>query len=156
MKHILSIILFGCIISTATAQKIDDSKVPAPVTSAFSENYPAVKDYSWSKDGEYYAATYTSKDMNYAITYDVTGNLVSTQTGIEQKALPQTAVDYVSMKHPGKNIREASKVTSSSGGITYKAWVDDQVITFDADGKMVSTSKSGQKNTDAESGKWSK
>lgn len=141
MKKILLSFIAAFMVVFSYGQKVDSKEVPAPATVAFAKEYPAVKNNSWSKQGENYATEYTSNNVKYMVTYDIHGYAVESQNGIEQKALPQTAVDYVRKSYPNKDISEVAKVTMADKSIYYKVWVADQVVSFDKNGSMITIEK---------------
>jgi hypothetical protein len=59
----------------AFAQKIDASKVPASVKTAFSKNFPGVTSVKWEKEKGNYEANFKEHDQKMSALFDATGGM---------------------------------------------------------------------------------
>ena len=128
-------------IGCASAQKIKEADVPAPAVSALHKMHPEVKDYKWYHEDGNYEAEYEVNDMEAAVTFDSTGNLVETEIEIPVKNLPVACTEYVSKNYPGTTIKEASEITDAKGAKTYEAEIKGKDIVFDSNGNFLKEEK---------------
>jgi len=127
------------IIASASAQKLDASKVPAPVKESFSKQYPTAK-ASWKKEGSNYEAEFKNNGTEMSAVYDAGGKLKESETDIKISELPPSVMPYVNEHYKGKKITEASKITMANGTIEYEAEVEGKDLMFDANGKFIKAS----------------
>lgn len=128
-------------ISQTQAQKIMSKNVPVAVTKAFSKAYPTIKDVDWSKDGVNYEAEYDQDKVDKSATYTATGELIETEVEIKASALPPSVMDYVKKTYQEDEVREASKITSAKGVVTYEAEVKRMDLIFDSKGNFLKAIK---------------
>ena len=70
---------------------------------------------------------------------DANGMIVEIEIELAVADLPAAAINYVSANYGSEKIREASKITSANGTITYEAEVSKKDLIFDASGKFIKT-----------------
>jgi hypothetical protein len=138
MKTTLLTAAFALILGTASAQKIKEAEVPAPVKEKFAALYPGTKAEKWEKEGANYEAEFEKNEVETSVLFDASGNLLETETEISPNDLPQAAKDYMLKNKPGEKIHEASKIVSANGTVTYEAEVKDGDYIFDANGNFIS------------------
>lgn len=129
------ILLTGCV----SAQKEKKEPVPEAVKTAFEQQYPAIKDVDWEKEGSNYEAEFETGDVETSVVYTANGVLVETETALAAAALPQAVTDYVSANFKGEKIKEAAKIVAADGTISYEAEVKGKDLIFDANGNYVKT-----------------
>jgi hypothetical protein len=131
-------ILFGLSLTLAVqAQKIKDADVPANVKTAFSTKYPNTKVLEWEKEGANYEAEFKVGKTETSAVFDATGAFIESETEISPASLPRAISEYVTKNMPGKKIKEASKITTAAGKVSYEAEVGDADYMFDDQGNFI-------------------
>ena len=115
--------------------------VPLAVTAAFKKAQPSVKDVDWSKDGNDFEASYEVNKKNMSLTYSILGNLVETEVQIVASALPAPVMVQVKKNYKEDEVKEASKITTANGTITYEAQVKGMDLLFDDTGNYIKSAK---------------
>jgi len=122
---------------TAFGQKIDASKVPSSVQSAFNKNFPDIKDAKWEKEKGNYEANFKQNGQKMSALFDANGTWLETETDIAITALPKAATDYIEKNCKGEKIKEAAKLKMANGDNNYEAEVKGMDLIFDANGKFI-------------------
>lgn len=148
MKTSFTLIAFVLGLSLASAQILNETKVPAKVREAFSKQYHDVKNENWEKDGANYEAEFQANKIENSVVYDTDGNLVESAIEIKPSDLPKGVSDYISTNLPHKKIKEAAKITDADGRISYKAEVGRQNYIFDYDCSFVRKEDEKEKDDD--------
>jgi hypothetical protein len=131
-------ILAGLLLSLATsAQKIKESAVPSIVKDAFKNNYKDAKDIEWEKEDANFEVEFEIGETDQSIVYDPTGIIIEKELEIKVKELPSAVGDYIANNYKDKKIKEATKITSASGTVTYEAEIKDKDLIFDENGKFI-------------------
>lgn len=125
----------------AIAQKIDASKVPALVKSAFSKNFPKIMDIKWEKENGNYEANFKDNGKKMSATFDEKGAWMETESKIEISELPSGVSTYVEKNYHGQNIQGAAKLKMPGGTTNYEAEIKGKDLIFDANGKFIKESK---------------
>jgi len=141
MKKLILLLAIAGFFVQSYAQKLTVKEVPTAVTTAFYKTYPSIQDISWSKDGLFFEAEYTTENVVRSATYDVTGKLINTRQQIVATALPAPAMDYVKINYKEEQLNEVSKITDASNVVTYEAEVKGMELTFDSKGKFINSVK---------------
>ena len=141
MKKLILVIAIVGFIGSAQAQKLTAKDVPVAVKEAFTKAYPMEKDIDWSKDGSNYEAQYDAKQGDISVTYKSDGELVETEMDIPISSLPQGVMDYVKKHHKNHKVKEAAKITSANGTVTYEAEVNGMDLIFDSKGNYLKSVK---------------
>jgi len=124
-----------------TAQKVNETDVPAAVRTEFKSLYADVKEVKWEKENGNFEANFRQGKTEMSATIDTKGKLLETETSIEPGALPKAATDYLAKNLTGKKVKEASNIKDASGKITYEAEVDGVDYTFDDKGNFLKKEK---------------
>jgi hypothetical protein len=141
MKNIFIVLLLNAVIaSTACAQKLDASKVPAPVKTSFAKQYPGVT-AKWEMEDGKYEASFKQQGHEISVLYDASGNMTESEMEIEVAELPAAIVDYVKSHRNGASVKEAAKITKTNGEINYEAVVKSMALIFDAKGNFLKEEK---------------
>jgi hypothetical protein len=150
MKDLI-LMLMACFFSmTAFAQELKDSKVPAPVMEAFKKQYPGIK-ATWEKEKNVYEASFKKGGQDISVTLNETGEITETETGISIAALPAGVASYIKEHYKNEKIKEAAKIVSRKGAVTYEAEIKGKDLIFDANGKFlkeVSHNKDDEEDND--------
>ncbi len=141
MKKVILLIAIVGFSVQAKAQRLMVKDVPAAVSSAFKKAQPSVKDVDWSKDGNDFEASYEVNKKSMSLTYGASGNLVETEVQISASDLPASVMIYVKKNHKEDEVKEASKITTSNGTITYEAQVKGMDLIFDNAGNYIKSAK---------------
>jgi hypothetical protein len=123
------------------AQKLDASKVPAQVKSAFSSKYPGVQNVNWEKENGLYEASYKKDGQSCSALFKSDGTFTESEIDIKVAELPAAATEYLNEHFKGIEIKEASKITKASGEIMYEAAIKGKDVIFDSGGKFIKTVK---------------
>lgn len=138
MKTFITLVTLGLSFSLANAQTLKEAQVPAAVKDALKKQYPNAKVEKWEKEGKNYEAEIEIGNAESSVVYDENGVLLETEIEIKVSELPKAVFEYFAKKFPEKKIKEASKITSANGKISYEAEVGDKDYIFDAEGNFVS------------------
>ena len=141
MKKSILLLVIGFTTFSACAQKIKEAEVPTSVKSAFTKQYPAVKDVKWELEDGKYEAGFDLNKVKTSVLIDPSGNITETETKIAVSALPKTVADYCAKNYADKKIAEASKIVDAKGVITYEAEINKMDVLFDTNGKFIKESK---------------
>src|ERR1035437_437489 len=115
MKKSILLLAIGFISITANAQKMKEADVPAAVKTAFTKQYPAIKDVKWELENGKYEAGFDLNKIETSVLMDASGNITETESEIAVSALSKTITDYCTKNYEGKTIKEASKIVDSKG-----------------------------------------
>lgn len=132
----LLVILFGGI--TLHAQKISPDKVPAAVRASFAQKFPAAKMEKCEKEGDNYEIEFTANKAETSAVFDASGKWLETEVEMPVAELPKAVMMASSAKAPGKKIKEASKITSAGGAVTYEVEINDIDYIYDSNGNLIS------------------
>lgn len=136
------IISAGLLLSNIiVAQKLKSEAVPSAVKESVAKKYPSAKVEEWEKEGENYEAELEMGKEELSLLLDASGNILETETEIEIKDLPAAVTDYISKNVKGKKIKEASKIVTSNGTVTYEAEVEKEDYIFDSNGVFLKKEK---------------
>jgi hypothetical protein len=141
MKKIKMIAALVVLITTsACAQKLDASKVPAAVKAAFTKQYPGVTPKWEMEDGKYEASFKKGTDAMSAM-FEPNGTFTESEVDIKVAALPATVLAYVKEHYKDKTIKEGAKITKADGTVNYEAEVNGKDVIFDMNGKFLKEMK---------------
>lgn len=139
MKKVMIISAFiGAISLSACGQKLDASKVPAAVKSAFAKQYPGVA-VKWEKEDGKYEASFKQNGNSMSALFEANGTMIESEIDIKVADLPSPVLAYVKDHFKGKSIREGAKITKADGTVTFEAEVAGKDVIFDANGKYIET-----------------
>lgn len=139
MKKIALTLILCCAVVFAYAQKIKESDVPQAVKDAFKKMYPNATVNEWEKEDGNYEAEFVSNKVETSVVFTPAGVHVMTEVEIPVSELPAGVTTYVNEKLGGKKIKEAAKMTTADGVVTYEAEVNGTDYIFDAAGNYIST-----------------
>lgn len=137
MKKLFLIALAICSVMWMSFQ----SDIPKAVKDKFASMYPNVKKVEWEKEGDHYEAEFKYKGVETSVVFDVNGTHIQTETEIKSNELPANVASYVSQNYPDYKIKEAAKIISANGTITYEAEVskgrESMDLLFDNSGNFM-------------------
>ncbi len=137
MKNLAFTLILLSSLTVAYAQKVKEVNVPAPVKEAFSKMYPDAKNVEWEMEDGNYEAEVDINKIETSVVFTPAGAHVMTEVEITPDALPAAALNYVKTNLGGKKIKEAAKMTTAEGVVTYEAEVDEADYIFDASGTFI-------------------
>ncbi len=137
MKNLLMIaaVSFGM-----TANVIGQVKVPANVKNAFAKEYPGTK-VKWEKEGANYEAGFTKNGHEMSVIYNASAAAMEKEMEIKVAELPKTVREYVAKNFKGSKIKEAAKITKSTGEVQYEAEINGKDTLFTPEGKLIKSEK---------------
>lgn len=152
----LSIIILALLVGAVYGQ---ESKVPAQVKAKFKALHPNADEVKWDVEDNDYEVTFESEeDVDMSLLFDAKGNIIETESEIEEDDLPSAVKSSVENNFKGWELGEAAKIVRD-GKTTYEAELEkgekkiDAIFT--ADGKLVkkiSKKENDEENEKAESG----
>lgn len=132
------------ILSAGTTAHAQLRKIPAEVTEAFKEKYPAAKNAEWKDKLSYFQVGYQVGDSSYVARFSSKGEWQQTEKEITEDALPAAVKDgYGKSKYTTDwELKSVTRIESSSNGIQYrlfvrKSGVEKKYLYFDTDGKLI-------------------
>ncbi len=129
MKTSIILLVALLCVTTSNAQK-----VPSHIEVIFSETYPNANHVKWDHEGDKYEATFKNEGQKTSILYSANGMVEETETTIFVSELSQKVLDYVKTK--GK-VKEAARIVTAQGEITYEAEVNKTDFLFDDQGDFL-------------------
>ena len=137
-------LLVACIMLAglpAYAQKIDESKVPAAVKSAFSKNFPGITVSKWEIEKKNYEANFKKNGQKMSAVFDPKGNWMETETALQVGELPANIKSYVADHYKGEKIKEAARIKKANGKTVLEAEVKGLDLLFDEQGNFMESEK---------------
>jgi len=125
---------------TASAQKLNESQVPAAAKAAFQKKYPGLPG-KWDKEDVNYEVNFKQNGKSMSAVIDKNGTIIETETDISVNDLPAVVRDYLKKNYPGAKVKEAAKVLKENGDVNYEAEVNNKDVIFDATGKFIKETK---------------
>jgi hypothetical protein len=137
MKKVLAVILLSSGLSLAAcAQKLDASKVPAPVKEAFARKYPGITP-KWEKENDKFEAGFKQGGSTMSALFEANGTMEESEVDIKVTELPAAVLSYVKEHYKGATIKEGAKITRADGTVNYEAEVNKMDVLFDVNGKFL-------------------
>ena len=141
MKKLMMPALVVLVISSsACAQKLDASKVPAVVKQSFSKQYAGAT-AKWELEDGHYEAGFKHNGTEMSVLYDANGNMKESEVEIKVAELPANVLTYINAHYAVKKIKEAAKITDAKGIVKYEAEVGGNDLIFDANGNFLESVK---------------
>ena len=135
-KNIMMAVAALSVAFSASAQKLDASKVPAAVKASFAKQYPGAI-AKWEKEDGKYEAGFKKDGNTMSALFETSGTMTESEVDIKVAALPAAVLAYVKENYKGKTIKEAAQITKADGTLTYEAEVNGKDVIFDANGKFI-------------------
>ncbi|WP_276483916.1 PepSY-like domain-containing protein [Paraflavitalea pollutisoli] len=140
MKKLLSAFGFLLCVSAATAQKLAQTAVPAPVVKTFETQFKSPAKVEWEKKTNHYEVKFEINKINHKAKIDGTGKLLRVDTDIKHTDLPAAVQKAITTQYAGYKIKDPEKF-DEGGKITYKVELkkdgaEDQKVHFNPDGTV--------------------
>lgn len=137
MKNILFVSALLTLAPVAAFASTFKGTPPQAVLQAFQKAFPNAEDVEWEMEDNQYEAEFEQGDVEQSATFSAAGQLLETETEIAVGELPAAVRDYVAANFKGKKIKEAARIVTPSGTVTYEAEVKRRDLMFDASGKFL-------------------
>ena len=135
------IILIALVLSTiAFAQKVKVTKVPEIVSKSLLSKYPNAKNIKWDKEENNYEASFENNKIENSVLFSANGKIIETEVEINTAQLPKSILNYIGKNYKDQKVKEAAKIISEKGIITYEAEIQGKDLFFDENGKLLSVS----------------
>lgn len=115
-------------------------EVPAVVQQSFHKEFPGAV-AKWDKEGETYEANFKHKGKSMSALFEPSGAMTEQEVSIKISELPAPVHQYIKEHYKGAVIKEAARITKSSGEINYEAEVRGKDVIFDQAGKFIKETK---------------
>jgi hypothetical protein len=137
MRKLIGLIIASAVVSlTACTQKMDASKVPAPVKESFARQFPGVVP-KWEKEDGKYEAGFKQNGQEMSAVFEANGTMTESEIEIAVSELPALVKEYIKTHYNNSAIKEAAKITSVSGTMEYEAAIKGKDIIFDSNGNFI-------------------
>ncbi len=141
MKKLISLSVLSIgLVCFAHAQKLKESQVPAVVKANFAKQFPGVE-AKWEMEDGKYEAGFKKMGHEMSAMIEPNGTITETEMEIKTSELPKAVTDYVKKNFPNATIKEASKITKSSGEVNYEAEVNGKDLIFTNNGDFIKSVK---------------
>ena len=122
---------------TACSQKIDASKVPAPVKESFAKLFSgATPKWEKEEDGKYEAG-FKHNGQEASALFEANGTMTESEIEIAITELPAGVKEYIKTHYNVAGIKDAAKITPASGKVEYEAAIKGKDIIFDINGNFI-------------------
>ncbi|MCD4746973.1 MAG: PepSY-like domain-containing protein [Bacteroidales bacterium] len=109
-------------------------RIPKKVEDSFIEKFPSAKKTEWKKENSRsYIATFKQNNTEIFANFDEQGNLLETNTEIDNSALPEKVINAVKKQFIDYKIIEAKKVEPYRKDIYYNVIIKKDNETIDID-----------------------
>lgn len=133
------IIVVALVLSTiAFAQKVKTTKVPEIVSKSLMSKYPSAKNVKWDKEENNYEASFKTNKIENSVLFNANGKIIETEVEISTAQLPKSILSYLSKNYKDQKVKEAAKIISEKGIVTYEAEIKGKDLLFDENGKLLS------------------
>ena len=134
--------LFAIFCFAACAQKLDASKVPAAVKTAFAQKFAGATAVGWGKENaKEYEAGFTFNGKSASANFLTDGSWVETEMEISVSEAPAPVTAAIQKKHLGTTIVKLYKIDNNKGELTYEAEIKTgnkkQEMVLKADGTII-------------------
>lgn len=140
MKKSVIIVVTLVLSTIAFAQKVKATKVPEIVTKSLISKYPNAKNVKWDKEENNYEASFENNKTESSVLFNSNGKIIETEVEISTAQLPKSILSYLSKNYKDQKVKEAAKIISEKGIVTYEAEIKGKDLLFDENGKLLSVS----------------
>jgi hypothetical protein len=142
MKIILIPTAFLLVVSSACAQRMKESDVPAVVKQAFTKQFASAKGVKWSKESETeFEAEFKTSQGEQSANFDTSGKWLITETEISEKSLPAVVMQTLEREFAGYKVEESERAETPDKGSFYEIKLEQGrktiIAQISGDGKIV-------------------
>lgn len=134
---IITVAVIVLSINAASAQVLKEDKVPTAVKESVKKQFSTSKVTGWEMEGANYEAHLKLNKAESSALLDPNGKLIETESEIAVTSLPKSVLDYLAKNHKGETIKEAAKIVTVAGKITYEAEIKGMDLLFDEHGNII-------------------
>jgi hypothetical protein len=145
MKTILTVIFMTACALEASSQKLNETKVPQIVKTAFQKAHPAVK-ANWEWEDENYEANFKENGKEMSCVINKQGSILETESPIAVTELPAGAKAYLDEHYKGKKWKETTKIVKANGEVNYEVDIAGKDVLFDTNGHHLQPKKEVEKD----------
>ena len=126
-----------------SAQDIPKSQVPSVVSNQFEKTFPNATDVEWEMKRDTYKVDFEVSNIDHAMWYTSTGELIKHKEDITVADLPKAVSDKINTSFSGYSIDDLERISVTGGDVIYKMELNatlqqDWDVTFNAEGKILS------------------
>ncbi len=125
MKSLIFLVL-TIFLGTACAQN-----VPAAAKAKLKALYPKAEEVKWDKEDAEFEANFEVNDVEMSVIFDAKGNVMETETEMDEDALPKAVKEALAKDYAGYDIEEAAKIVKN-GKTTFEAQIEKGETKLDA------------------------
>lgn len=140
MKQVITVFIAAFITLSATAQF---RNIPAAVTTAFQQKYPAATNVTWEDRVSNFQAKFIQDNVMYEARFDKNGTWQETEKNMSFDELPEGIKSaFRSSKFRDYTIRTVAHIERSNGSKEYRLFIRDNVVQrkylyYSEDGKLL-------------------
>ncbi|MCZ2458452.1 MAG: hypothetical protein LC128_02405 [Chitinophagales bacterium] len=142
MKKIFLFLSFAMIIGMTTVFAGTDPAVNSRIMNSFKKEFPQVGSIMWSKDQDYFKATFVMNYFRMEAWFNEEGKLLGTVRNLSFRQLPLIVVKGINNKYPSANIIEILEITNEEG-TTYRVTANEKnktiILSSTPEGHVVKT-----------------
>lgn len=129
--------------TTANAQKLPATQVPAPVQAAFTKAFPNAMDVKWKLSGTQYKVKFETGLFftDHEAWYDASGKLIRHEEEVSASDLPAAVTNAINTEFPGYRVDDTERITID-GVASYVVELkmkghQEWKVAYDAAGKQI-------------------
>lgn len=125
MKNVFRLAAFSFLLTFSIQLNAQLRKIPAEVTTAFTEKFPSATSVEWRDKLSGFTANFTLDSVGYIAAFNNKGEWESTEQSIEEEAIPAAVTDgFEKSKYTDWTINAASKIELPNDEIQYKIVIE--------------------------------
>ena len=139
---LIFLVLYGFVLSARVLMR---TMFPSAIKGKFNSFYPDVKNVRWGKlNISNYEAEFDNNGVETSILFDIKGLIVETENEMKLVELPKPVIEYINKNYPWKKIKDAVKITETTGKIYYRVGIGVKTteLVFDYQGSFIRLAKS--------------
>lgn len=138
MKKVITII---CLLFSVGAFS---QTVPAEIQQKFKDEHPMHDYLTWTvENGNYKSSSKDPDGLRHTIVYDKDAQVIRTERELSVQNIPSAVSGYLEGKYPGDKNFTVWEVVDREQNKTYFSSYNDEVITFDKEGRLNKSASPG-------------
>lgn len=138
MNRLLAFFILLFSVSSVSAQKLKEDKVPELVRASFQKLYPDIRRPKWELDKGNYEAEFRMDGAEQSALFDSSGTFLQMEIEIRESELPQPIKDYLQKNYAGQKVSEATRITKANGDVLFEVGIKGRELIFDSGGQLQS------------------
>lgn len=137
MKNLFAWLMLSATVSlVACGQKLDASKVPAPVKESFAKEFPGAI-AKWEKEDGKFEAGFNYQNHSMSALFEANGTMTESEMEMKVSELPANVLAYIKANYSGVSVKEAAKITKANGEMIFEAEIKGKDLLFDMNGNFI-------------------